>query len=88
MVDQDIRIYSEKGASFSGKIKNDCLSLTSEVWGAYNSEQHIEFSKEQTEKLFSLISLEDFLKICREKKVSGMWEFLDANDIHPTAITI
>ncbi len=88
MVDQDISIYSEKGVSFSGKIKDGCLSLTSEVWGTYDSEQHIEFTKEQTEKLFSLVSLEEFLKLCREKRLSGMWEFLEANDIHPSSITI
>ena len=58
MSDQTFRIYSESYLSLSGEIREGCLYLTSNVWGGgYSGEQHIEFSKEATDKLFALISI-------------------------------
>lgn len=91
MKNQEINIYSEPNVSFYGRIKKGCLSLTSEVYGGDDypdSEMHLNFTKEQTNKLFSLLSLDDFLKLCREKRVSGLLEFLEANDIHPEKFVI
>ena len=49
MNDQKFNIYSESNLSLSGEISEGCLHLTSEVWGSYDSEQHIDFTKEDTE---------------------------------------
>ncbi len=89
MEDMKIDIYHESGVSFGGKIKDGSLSLTSEVWGAdYESEQHINFTKVQTEQLFSLITLEDFVKLCRKERLEGMWKFLEKHGIRPASATI
>ena len=46
MKDQKFNIYSEPNLSLSGEICEGCLHLTSEVWGSYDSEQHIDFTKD------------------------------------------
>ena len=46
-----------------------------------DSEKIYSFSKEETEKLFSIISVDDFVKLCREKHLMGMEEFLEDNKI-------
>ena len=75
-------IYSEQNISLTGKIIDGCLSLESNVFGdEHDSEKHYEFSKEETEKLFNLISMDDFTKLCKKEHVIGMEEFLDTNHI-------
>lgn len=88
MKDQKFTIYEETGVYLDGEIKDGCLELLSEVYGEWDSEQHSSFSKEDTEKLFSLISLEDFITLCREKRLIGMDEFLKENGIKPDVFTI
>ncbi len=89
MKDMKIDIYHESSVSLSGKIKDGRLYLTSEVWGGdYDSEQHIDFTKKQTEQLFSLITLENFVNLCRKEGLTGMWKFLEKHDIHPNSLTI
>lgn len=90
MKPQDIHFYSGGGSSLIGRIDEEgCLHLDSEVWGGdYDSEKHYKFSKEETDKLFSLISLEDFIALCQEQHVRGMERFLDSNRISYGTITI
>jgi hypothetical protein len=51
------------------------------VWGDYDSEQHIDFSKDATEKLFSLISLDEFIVLCRKEHLIGLDKFLNEKGI-------
>ena len=88
MKDQAFNIYSERNLSLSGEIREGCLHLTSEVWGDYDSEQHIDFSKDATEKLFSLISLDEFIVLCRKEHLLGLDKFLKENGIERKTVTI
>lgn len=45
------------------------------MWGNYDSEQHIDFSKDATEMLFSLISLDEFIALCRKEHLIGLDKF-------------
>lgn len=38
-------------------------------------------SLEETQKLFSIISIDDFKALCEKKRVGGMEEFLEENGI-------
>ena len=81
-------IYSEQNISLTGKIIDGCLSLESNVYGdEHDSEKHYEFSKEETEKLLNLISMDDFTKLCKKEHVIGMEEFLDKNHIEYKTFT-
>ena len=40
-----------------------------------------DLSKSESEKLFELISLEEFIDLCRKEKLIGMEEFFHKNDI-------
>ena len=74
-------IYDEGDVFFYGGISGGRLHLVSEIDGEYYSERHYLFSKEETVKLFALISPEDFIGLCREKRLLGMEEFLEQNGI-------
>ena len=88
MKDQRFEIYKEQYIFLGGEIINGCLHLRSEVYGdEYDSEKHYGFSKEETEKLFAKISLEDFIELCRKKRLSGMEEFLKENNIEYKSFT-
>ena len=81
-------IYSEQNISLTGKIIDGCLSLESNVYGdEHDSEKHYEFSKEETEKLFNLITKDDFIELCKKKRLIGMEEFLDKNHIEYKTFT-
>ena len=61
-------IYSEEYVSLRGATGDSRLELTLHVYGDEiypDSEMHHAFSQERTEKLFSLISLEDYIDSCR-----------------------
>ena len=84
MKDQKFDIYGHDYGSVSlyGEIKDNCLELTSLVFGEdYDSEKHYFFSRKDTRKLFSLISLEDFIRLCREEHLIGMEAFLKEKGI-------
>ena len=87
MKNQTFNIYSESNLSLSGEIREGCLHLTSEVWGDYDSEQHIDFFKDATEKLFSLISLDEFIALCRKERLLGLNKYLDDNEIERSTFT-
>ena len=82
ITDRKLSIYDERYVHLFGEISDGCLHLESDVYGDdYDSEKHYMFSREETEKLFSIISIEDFISLCREKHLIGMEEFLEENNI-------
>ena len=89
MKDQYFDVYTQKYISLCGGIRDGCLYMDSEVWGpGWDSEKHYLFSREATEKLFSVCSLEEFIELCREGHVSGMEAFLERNGIAYGSVTI
>ncbi|MDO5439779.1 MAG: hypothetical protein Q4F09_07145 [Erysipelotrichaceae bacterium] len=88
MKDCRFDIYDERYVSLSGSIENGCLKLTSLVFGEdYDSEKNYSFSRKGTDKLFSLVSLEEFKNICRSGHLLGMEKFLTDNDISWSSFT-
>lgn len=86
MEDRSFVIYQELFVYLGGEIKDGSLELTSEVYGDDDypdSEKHYVFSKEQTDKLFSLISLEDLFESCRRGRLFWLEAFLRKNGIRP-----
>lgn len=88
MKDQVFTICREPHIFFGGEIKDGRLHLVSEVYGEYDSEQNYSFSKEDTDKLFSLISLEDFCALCRREHLQGMDAYLEKHGIRPGVFTV
>lgn len=86
MKDCNFTIYNELFVYLGGEIKNGSLEITSEVFGDENypdSEKHYIFSESQTEKLFSLINLEDFIGSCRSGRLLWLERFLREHGITP-----
>ena len=89
ITDRDFVIYSEQYFSLKRQIRDGQLYLESNVYGDdYDSEQHIEFTAEDTKKLFSLISFEEFVGLLQEKHLLGFNEFLREKGIEAQTITI
>lgn len=89
MKDREMNVYSNPCHSYLDlKIEDDCLTLMSEVRGGEDIgdlEVHYEFSKEETKKLFEIISLEEFVKFGEEKRaVRFILKFLDDHGIKYT----
>lgn len=78
-----IQIYARDNVYLDAIIEDDVLTIVSNVFGKYDSEMTYSFSKEQTERLFKLISFEDFIITLREKDTEWMEEFLKENNIKP-----
>ena len=84
MPDTDLEIYYGNGTGFYGKIRDGSLHMISEVWGDdHDSEKHYEFIVEDTNKLFSIISVEGFIELCKKERVKGFEEFIEKNNLHP-----
>ncbi len=83
--DTSFLIYANKTSSFDGYIKDGCLYMTSEVYGngdsCMDSEMHYSFSLEETNKLFSLISVDEFIESCKNGGTMWLHDFLWKNDI-------
>lgn len=90
MKEQSFDIYNERHVHLNGYITEDgCLRLDSDVYGPdYDSERHYDFTKEETDRLFSIISLEDFIALCQEQHLIGMEKFLTDHHITYGTITI
>jgi hypothetical protein len=85
MRDQNFTIYAERYIYLGGSIKDGCLQLDSEVYGEeYDSEKHYMFSRRETERLFSICSLEEFMELCRKGRLLWMESFLAKNGIRYT----
>ena len=84
--DLKFEIYNELYVYLGGEISKGCLELTSEVYGDDDypdSEKHYVFTESQTEKLFSLINLEEFIDSCRRGHLLWLEWFLRENRITP-----
>lgn len=84
MEDRGFVIYSERYVYLGGSIRNGCLTVDSEVYGGddfFDSEQHVFLSRKETEKLFSVCSLDEFVEIGRRGHYGGLLQFLDENNI-------
>ena len=89
MEDRSFSIYSDRYVYLNGEIKSGKLYLESMVYGEdYDSEQHMEFSVEDTNKLFSLMPFDDFISFMRKNYLIGFDKFLKENDIKPKIFTI
>ncbi len=81
-------IYSEENISLDGYIREGSLRLRSEVYGkGYSSEKNYVFSVEDTDKLFSIITFEEFIVSCKKGHLEWMEEFLDERGIEPDTFT-
>lgn len=82
---QDRGLHMYFGRSYlGGEITDGVLTVESEVYGGddwYDSERYYTLTKESTEKLFSLVTVEEFEEIGRTCNLSGLLSFLDRNDI-------
>ena len=91
MEDKKFVVYYERYVFLDGVIKDGCLELISEVIGDEDypdSEKHYIFTQEQTEKLFSIISLEDLIESCRKGGLIWLEDFLSEKGIKPQECTI
>ncbi len=81
--------YSDEYRSLRLMIIDGCLNMDSEVYGEdHDSEKHYMFSKEETNKLFSLLSLKAFIELCKNENLVGMTAYLDKNNISCRTVTI
>ena len=81
--------YGDQHSSLGGSINDGCLHIESKVYGEdYDSEKHYSFSKDATLKLFSLISLDSFIELCKKKHIGGLEKYLSKNHIAYESITI
>ena len=84
MKDQGFVIYADRYVYLGGKIEEGCLRLESEVDGGgdfVDSAQYVTLSKEETDKLFTICSLEEFIEIGRKERYGGLLSFLGKNGI-------
>ena len=87
MKDMKFVIYDYGCVALDAEIEDGKLTLVSNVFGEYDSEKTYSFSKEGTEKLFSIISIDDFVSLCRKENLMGMEKFLERNDIKYASFT-
>ena len=57
---------------FRGSIRNGALFIESEIHAEYDSEKVYTLSRCATGRLFSLLTVEEFTKLCREGLFSGL----------------
>ena len=91
MENRSFVMYSDRYVYLGGSLKDGVLKLESEVYGGddfYDSEGHYTLSGESTEKLLSLISLDDFIALGKEKHLNGVLEFLIDKKIDYDCIVI
>ena len=81
MEDQKFIIINEGNVYIGGEIWRGTLNIKSEVDGPYISEMGYYLSKEETNKLFSLITLEGFIKMVHDGGCMAMTDFFDAHGI-------
>lgn len=87
--DTTFSIKSETYVSRYGKIKDGEMHLTSEVHGDdFDSEQHIIFSKADTERILSMMTLKEFRDFYGKVGTLGLEEFIKEHKLKPNTITI
>ena len=89
MKDTSFTCYIERFVCLEGKIKDGQLYMDSEVWGdEYDSEKHYRLTKEDTEKLFSEMTLDQFIEFCRKERTLGMEALFKALELDVWSMTI
>ena len=91
MENRKFDIYNHEHTAFFGDLTNGCLHLESDVDGDDDypgGEKHYSLTREDTERLFSIISLEDFILFCKENGLLKMEEFLQQNGLCPNTTVI
>ena len=84
----EFTIYDEKYTTLHGSIRDGCLHLCSNVYGEeFDSEKNYDFTKDDTDKLFSIMPLKEFIKNCQKGHIPWMEDFLEENNIHPKTFT-
>lgn len=87
-MDDEFNIYDEESITLNGSINDGCFHLCSTVYGDdYDSEKNYDLSKEDTSKLLSIMSLDEFKINCKNGRVHWMEDFFEKNDIHPKTFT-
>ena len=81
MEDKKFIIINEGNVYIGGEIWRGTLNIKSEVDGPYTSEMGYYLSKEDTDRLFSLITLEDFIKMVHDGGCMAMTDFFDGHGI-------
>ena len=85
MKDLNINLYSNPGVSYLDlRIQNNCAQLISEIRSddGDDFEVHYILDENETKRLFSLISLQEFIGFARkEKTLLTILKFLDSNKI-------
>lgn len=86
MRDQAFTCYNTSAVYLGGAIRNGRLRIESNIYGdgdayPYDVEAIYDFSEEMTDKLFGLITLDGFKKLCKEEMLLGMEQFLEENHI-------
>ena len=79
--DMKFDIYSERYVYLGGEIRNGALELISEVYGEYDSEKHYYLSRSETEKLFSICPMEEFIEMCRKGRLIWMEDYFNRSGI-------
>ena len=83
MENKSFTIYSEQYVYCCGEIVNGKLEITSDVYGDYDSELIYSLSRMDTEKLFSNMTLDEFIERVRADHISGLDNIFQELDIHP-----
>ena len=79
-----MHIYSISTMCFWGEVHSDGLHMIHEIDDddfGLKSEIHYIVSPEMTRKLFSIITEDDFIELCRKGGTGGMEEFFRTNEI-------
>lgn len=83
--DKGLSMYFGSSVYLGGEITDGVLTVESEVYGDddgyYDSERYYTLTKESTEKLFSLVTVEEFEEIGRVCNLTGLLRFLDRHEI-------
>ena len=84
MKDKGFVIYADRYVYLGGSIENGCLRLESEIDGGedfIDSEQYVFLSREETDKLFSICSLDELIELGRREDYGGLVGYLIKNGI-------
>ena len=68
----------------NGNITNGCLNMVSKVDGGddyMDSEKHYCFSEAETLKLFSIMTLNEFIDLCGKRSLTEMESYLEKNGV-------
>ena len=83
-------IYSDRYVYNDVSLHNGYLEFVSEVEGedGYHSENHIIFSKEDTKKLFTVLTWDEFIQLVKKDDDNKLSEIYEALDIKAEGCTI